>query len=114
MNAACLSFYATKNITSGEGGAVVTNDRDLAERRRIGTLHRPLPALRRPGSRWKCSMSDSQAALLVGQLVRVEQILALRAAAHDRYEAALDNVDGVQRLLGLCVDSRPVARDLFL
>ena len=37
--AACLSFYATKNITSGEGGAIVTRDRDLAERLRRLRLH---------------------------------------------------------------------------
>jgi len=31
-DAACFSFYATKNITCGEGGAVVTNNEELAQR----------------------------------------------------------------------------------
>ena len=30
-HAACFSFYATKNITSGEGGAIVTNNTDKAQ-----------------------------------------------------------------------------------
>ena len=36
---ACYSFYATKNLTCGEGGAVVTNDDALAERLRLLRLH---------------------------------------------------------------------------
>ncbi|MBI5088980.1 MAG: DegT/DnrJ/EryC1/StrS family aminotransferase, partial [Actinobacteria bacterium] len=37
--AVAYSFYATKNITTGEGGMVTTNDGDLAARMRILTLH---------------------------------------------------------------------------
>src|SRR5207244_7672110 len=36
---ACFSFYATKNLTCGEGGAVVTDDPALAERLRLLRLH---------------------------------------------------------------------------
>lgn len=35
----CYSFYATKTITTGEGGMICTNDETLAERCRIMTLH---------------------------------------------------------------------------
>ncbi len=35
----CFSFYATKNITTGEGGMVTTDDADLAARVRIMSLH---------------------------------------------------------------------------
>ena len=35
----CFSFYATKTITTGEGGMVTTNDDDYAERIRIMSLH---------------------------------------------------------------------------
>ena len=37
--AACVSFYATKNITAGEGGAVLTNDEDLAAELKQLRLH---------------------------------------------------------------------------
>ena len=36
---ACLSFYATKNLTCGEGGALVTDDADLAAFARAFRLH---------------------------------------------------------------------------
>src|SRR5438552_18106175 len=36
---ACYSFYATKNLTCGEGGALVTNDDELAQRARLLRLH---------------------------------------------------------------------------
>ena len=38
-DAAAFSFYATKNLTSGEGGAAVTDDEALAERLRVIRLH---------------------------------------------------------------------------
>src|SRR6185503_17215989 len=34
-DAACFSFYATKNLTCGEGGAAVTDDSAIAERLRL-------------------------------------------------------------------------------
>ena len=38
-DAACFSFYATKNITSGEGGAVATNNPEKADLFKILRLH---------------------------------------------------------------------------
>src|ERR1017187_9511084 len=35
----CFSFYATKNMTTGEGGMITTNDDALAERLRLLSLH---------------------------------------------------------------------------
>ena len=51
---ACLSFYATKNLTSAEGGALVTDDPDLADFARSFRLHglsRDAWARYRPGER---------------------------------------------------------------
>ncbi|MFZ5452017.1 MAG: DegT/DnrJ/EryC1/StrS family aminotransferase [Thermodesulfobacteriota bacterium] len=36
---ACFSFFSNKNLTTGEGGMVVTNDPDLAERLRVARSH---------------------------------------------------------------------------
>ena len=35
----CFSFYVTKNMTTGEGGAITTNDDELADKLRILRLH---------------------------------------------------------------------------
>jgi len=95
-----FSFYATKNITTGEGGMVITRDRATAERLRILALHgMSQDAWRRysdSGYRhydivelgYKCNMTDLQAALAVNQLARVEENLALREAIWDEYDRA--------------------------
>ncbi|MBM4435707.1 MAG: DegT/DnrJ/EryC1/StrS family aminotransferase [Actinobacteria bacterium] len=106
--AACLSFYATKNITSGEGGAVLTNDPALYERLRrlrshgmsAGAADRYTALYRHydvPEAGWKYNMSDIQAALLIGQLRRVDALLELRTRAYQRYAAALRDLPGVRQ-----------------
>src|SRR5882672_7121016 len=35
----CFSFYATKTLTTGEGGMITTQDRSLADRMRVLSLH---------------------------------------------------------------------------
>ncbi len=105
--AACLSFYATKNITSGEGGAIVTRDDALAEKLRRLRLHgmsagaadRYTGRYRHydvPEHGWKYNMSDIQAALLTGQLARIDELLAARTAAFNRYAAAFEHVQGLR------------------
>lgn len=80
---ACFSFYATKNITSGEGGAISCHHEALAERLKRLRLHgMTKDASSRYGSQykhwdmvemgWKYNISDIQSALLVGQLEKIE------------------------------------------
>ena len=99
-DAAVFSFYATKNITSGDGGAVVTRRRDVAERlRRLRNHGMSRAASERYGEvqrHWdivelgyKANLTDLQAALLRPQLTRVESRLARRAAIARRYEECL-------------------------
>ncbi|MBN2538006.1 DegT/DnrJ/EryC1/StrS aminotransferase family protein, partial [candidate division WOR-3 bacterium] len=97
-DAAAFSFYATKNLTCGEGGAVATNDDQLAERLAVLRLHgMSKSALSRhehyrhwdmaePG--YKANLSDIQAALLLPQLDRLEALWERRAAIARRYEEA--------------------------
>lgn len=78
--ATCFSFYATKNLPIGEGGAITTNDPELAGRLRSARLHgMSKDAWLRylPGGSWrysvevdglKANMSDLQAAIGRGQL----------------------------------------------
>jgi dTDP-4-amino-4,6-dideoxygalactose transaminase len=97
-NLATQSFHETKNITCGEGGALVINDEDLVERSEIlrekGTDRTKF--LRGQvdkytwvdvGSSWV--MSDMLAAILCGQLERADIINAQRIAIYNRYDNEL-------------------------
>src|SRR5262249_6549800 len=106
-DAACFSFYATKNLTCGEGGAVATNDADLAERLAVLRLHGMdrSAANRYTGQYkrwdmidlgWKANMSNLDAALLLPQLPGIDERLARREAIALRYEQAIADLDGLQ------------------
>ncbi len=95
---ACLSFHETKNVTSGEGGALILNRRELLERAHV---------LREKGTNrtqffqglvdkytWvdigsSYVMSDMNAAYLFVQLQHLDDIQAKRAQLWERYYRAL-------------------------
>lgn len=104
---ACFSFYATKNLTCGEGGAVVTNDDRLAEKLRPLRLHgmtKNANDRHREGYQhwdmetlgWKYNMDNIQAAILLPQMDRLEANRDKRAALVARYEEKLSGIDGLQ------------------
>ena len=74
----CFSFYATKNITTGEGGMVTTGDPELATRiqlqRNHGMVDRYVYAA--PGHNWR--MTDVQAAMGCAQLPDYDGVVAAR------------------------------------
>ena len=84
-DAAVFSFYATKNITSGEGGAIVTNNRDLYEKLIKYRLHGMSKSASERHTAanyqhwdmellgYKCNMYDLQASLLEPQLKNIEK-----------------------------------------
>jgi perosamine synthetase len=76
----CFSFYATKNVTSGEGGCVTTDDAMLAERLRVtrnqGMRSRYDYAI--IGQNWR--MTDVAAAIAIPQMQRLDAINAARSA----------------------------------
>ena len=99
-DAACVSFYATKNITSGEGGAIVTNSEDMyqwliaarshgisssaADRYTKKYQHYDMEFLG-----MKCNMSNMQASLLIHQLERIDALHACRKKLFEHYEQSL-------------------------
>jgi dTDP-4-amino-4,6-dideoxygalactose transaminase len=99
--ATCLSFYATKNLPIGEGGAVATHDEELAGWLRSVRLHgMNKDAWRRylPGGSWrydvpeigfKANLTDLQAAIGRAQLAALPGWQARRAELFARYDAAL-------------------------
>jgi UDP-4-amino-4-deoxy-L-arabinose-oxoglutarate aminotransferase len=102
-----FSFYATKNITSGDGGALAVHDASLAERLQQLRNHGiTKDAATRYGKRYrhwdmlelgyKAAMTDIEAALLLPQLERIDAQRDRRAALADRYERELVECPDVQ------------------
>lgn len=100
-DATAFSFYSTKNLATGEGGMVTTNDAGLAARMRPLALHgMTRDAWDRYTERgswyyqvvdagFKYNMTDIQAALGLHQLARQEDLRAAREHVAARYTQAL-------------------------
>jgi dTDP-4-amino-4,6-dideoxygalactose transaminase len=96
----CFSFYATKNITTGEGGMVIAKSEEHAARIKVLALHgMSKDAWKRFGDEgyrhyqvvdlgFKYNMMDLQAALGLHQLARIERWWQRRAEIWQRYERA--------------------------
>ncbi len=79
----CFSFYATKNITTGEGGMVTTNDSVLAERIRGMRNHGQKERYRQVIMGHNLRMTDMQGALGVVQVKKLEALTKRRIANAD-------------------------------
>lgn len=104
-----FSFYATKNLTTGEGGAAVTNDEELHERMRSLSLHGMscdawlrhtdkgswFYDITAPG--YKYNLSDVLAAIGVGQLERFSEMQAWRCKLAAHYDCLLGDISEVRR-----------------
>ncbi|MEM9187990.1 MAG: DegT/DnrJ/EryC1/StrS family aminotransferase [Myxococcota bacterium] len=103
---ATFSFYATKNITCGEGGAITTRDPEMNARLRALRLHGMTKgAYQRYAKEYrhwdmtelgfKANMSDLSAALLLPQLGGIEERLQRREAVAAMYDAGFAGDDRV-------------------
>ena len=68
---ACFSFYPTKNMTTGEGGAVTTNDDAVADRLRMLRSHGARERYRHEILGYNFRMTDLQAAIGLAQLPKL-------------------------------------------
>lgn len=96
----CFSFYATKNVTTGEGGMITLADDSVAAELRTMALHGlSLDAWRRFSNRdaqhyevtapgYKYNLTDIAASIGLHQLRRVERNLQRREAIWQRYDRA--------------------------
>lgn len=106
-NPVAFSFYATKNLTTGEGG-MLTADPEFLERARIASLHgMSHDGWKRyaEGGHWfyevllpgfKYNMSDIQAAMGLAQLAKLERHQARRRAVVRAYQAAFAGHDAFE------------------
>jgi dTDP-4-amino-4,6-dideoxygalactose transaminase len=104
----CFSFYATKSITSAEGGMITTEDDALAHKIAVASLHgMDHDAWKRydKSGSWfydihdvgfKYNLSDVHAAIGLAQLRRADDLMRRRAAIAQAYSAAFRAVAALQ------------------
>lgn len=108
-DAAILSFHPVKHITTGEGGAILTNDPDLADSvrklRHHGISKTPEDFVHKPNGPWYYEMqelgingriTDFQCALGIEQLHRLDERVEKRQAIADEYFDALTKIEEIQ------------------
>jgi len=102
-----FSFYATKNLVTGEGGMVTTNNEEVADKIRMMSLHGMSKnawnrysdkgswfyEVEYPG--FKYNMTDIQAALGLVQLRKLEKLQQRREQYAMMYNEALKEIDGL-------------------
>ena len=89
------SFYPTKNMTTGEGGMVTTNDDALADELRIIRNHGMRERYLHESIGFNYRMTDIAAAIGLAQLETIQQVTAARRANAARLTVMLSNLDGV-------------------
>lgn len=106
----CFSFHAVKNLATGEGGMLTTNDDTAAARIRklrwLGISKDTWSRDSQPHYSWyynveevgfKCHLSDIPSAIGIVQLARLDEMNARRAAWAARYDKALAPLAWIQR-----------------
>ena len=100
-DAACFAFYPNKQITTGEGGMIVTNDQNIAK------LCRSLRNQGRDeGGDWlqhkrlgyNYRISDLNCALGIAQMKRIDEMLSKREKVAQMYQEKLENIKGLTLL----------------
>tara|TARA_Y100000748_G_C15486482_1_gene484925 strand:- start:498 stop:1652 length:1155 start_codon:yes stop_codon:yes gene_type:complete len=106
-NTGCFSFYPTKNITTAEGGMVITNSKRIAEKVRQLRSHgmtRSLKSRYSSGYPWvfdivepgyNYRLDEIRASLGITQLKRIKKINELRKKASAYYYKNLQNISGI-------------------
>lgn len=104
----CYSFYATKNLTTAEGGLVVTNNDEFAQKIREASLHGlSADAWKRFSGAgfkhyevirlgYKYNMTDLQASLGLVHLSKIYNYLAIREEFWQRYDKAFQDLKSVK------------------
>lgn len=136
----CFSFYVTKNIMTGEGGMITTNNKDVAERLKIYRLHGlSKDAWKRysangyrhydvayPG--YKYNLIDLLSVIGLAQMSKIEKMTKRRKQVWEYYDRELKNVPietpkpwvkdyvHARHLYSILVDERTcrVSRDKFM
>jgi dTDP-4-amino-4,6-dideoxygalactose transaminase len=105
-NVGCFSFFSNKNISTGEGGMIVTNDEELYDRMKLARSHGMTTMSYQRASGHATSyeintlgfnyrLDDIRASLACVQLSKLEDDLEKRMKVRTWYEERLCNIQGV-------------------
>jgi perosamine synthetase len=94
----CFSFYANKLVSTGEGGMVLTDDPALADRARSfrNLCFQPDRRFHHEELGFNFRLTNLQAALGVGQLKRIDEIVARKQWMGKTYGHLLKDIDGLE------------------
>lgn len=106
-----FSFYPNKHITTGEGGMIVTNDDQLAERLRSlrNLCFKPERRFVHDELGWNFRMTNLQAALGVAQLERLDEFVKIKRKMGSIYTSELRSISGIQ----LPVEETTYAKNIY-
>lgn len=92
----CFSFYATKNMTTGEGGMLTTDDAAAAARARLLINHGMRVRYQHETLGYNFRLTDMAAAIGIEQLKQLDTFNARRVEAAQYYNAQLRELGGLQ------------------
>jgi FlaA1/EpsC-like NDP-sugar epimerase/RimJ/RimL family protein N-acetyltransferase len=109
-NLTCFSFYATKNITTGDGGAIATNNDVFASKLRELRLHGiSKDAWNRYSDKgtwyyevndkgWKYNLTDLQSSIGLCQIKKLDGFIKSKKDISDYYTSKLSAIEGIRVL----------------
>ena len=106
-DAGCFSFYATKNISTGEGGMLVTNSKKVQNRGFLVRNHGQTKTPNQKRSNWRYDISDLgfnfrmseiEAAIGLKQMEKIGFITESRRDLARKYQVALEEIEGIKML----------------
>ncbi len=107
-DAGCFSFYPTKNITTIEGGMLITNSKKISEKIKNYRNHGITKTLSQRyslGKPWEYDvvepgynfrLDEIRSALGISQLKRIEKMNAMRSSIYDYYNKNLLKINGIE------------------
>lgn len=95
-DAGCFSFYATKNITTGEGGIITTDDDEIAAELRMLRSHGMANRDEHVTLGYNYRMSDLNGAIGTAQVDRLDGFNERRREISERLAAELDDLDWLE------------------
>jgi dTDP-4-amino-4,6-dideoxygalactose transaminase len=106
-DAGCFSFYATKNITTGEGGMLVTDNKEVRDRAFLVRSHCQTKTPKEKVADWwydiidlgfNFRMSEIEAVIGIKQMEKIDFMIKSRREIAKMYKEELERINGIEML----------------